>query len=59
MFRLFKRETPGQKAEQAQKEQSIDRVVRSVERQKNELIDEIRRAREKRLLREALGGNGE
>ena len=60
MFGIFKpRQTPGEKAQQEQKDQSLDRMVRSVQRQSNELVDDMRRAREKRLLREAFGGNGD
>ena len=60
MFNIFsssRRQTPGDKAQQEQRDQSLDRMVRSVERQKDALIDDIRRARERRLLREALGGD--
>jgi len=59
MFSIFKRKTAGELAQEAQKEQSLDRIVHSVERQKDELVEDIRRIRERKMLREALGGNGD
>ncbi len=59
MFGLFKQKTNGELADEAQKDQSLDRIVAGVERQRDELLRDLRRARERRMLREALGGNGD
>jgi hypothetical protein len=57
MLSIFKRQPSGERAQQEQKDQSLDRVIRSVQKQSDALVDDIRRARERRLLREALGGD--
>lgn len=63
MWEIFGFKANGHKQEQAQREQidqSLDRTVRAVQRQANELVEDIRRARrerERRMLREALGGD--
>ena len=61
MFEIFKaKKMNGKHADQIQKDQSLDRIVRAVERQAEEAIKDIRRARERRMLREALGdSNGD
>jgi len=58
MFSIFKRKTNGELAQRVQKEQSLDRTVQAVQRQADEFIEELRRARERRMLRETLGGDG-
>ena len=40
-------------------DKSLDRMIRSVQRQSSDLVEDIRRVREKRMLREALGGDGD
>lgn len=58
MFEIFKKKESGKHANETQKDQSLDRIVKAVERQAEETIEDIRRARTRRMLREALGDNG-
>ena len=59
MFEIFKKKTNGKHANQIQKDQSLDRIVKAVERQAEEAVNDIRRARVRKMLREALGENGD
>lgn len=56
MINIFKRRSAGEIAQQEQKDQSLERIINSVKKQSDALVDDIRSARERKMLRETLGG---